>query len=98
MDRISAIRNLENALRKFDHGEASLEETERRAIAVLRTYATEFEGTEDVYRATGPDPIDGTVVVAPSKAAARDRIEERLKTDPTMESDGSEPDVDLERL
>lgn len=98
MDRISAIRNLEDALREFDHGEASLAETERRAVAVLRTYATEFEGTADVYRATGPDPVDGTIVVAPSRAAARERIEARVEADPAVETDRNRAEFDLERL
>ncbi|WP_096390490.1 DUF7854 family protein [Halopenitus persicus] len=93
MDRISAIRNVEDALRQFENGEASLAETERRTVAVLRTYATEFDGAEAVYRARGPDPIDGTVVVAPSEPAARERLRERAGYEP-------DPDegFDVERL
>ncbi|MFC6615460.1 hypothetical protein ACFQAS_10930 [Halopenitus salinus] len=102
MDRISAIRNLEDALREFDHGEATLEETERRAVAVLRTYATEFEGSTDVYRAVGPDPAGGTVVVAPSKAAARARIAERIVSMSAAGTDECEPsdapEFEVERL
>lgn len=84
MDRISALRNVEEALSAFEAGEADLAATERRVVAVLRTYATEFEpeaaGAGDeppdlaVYRATGDPPADGTVVVAASAAAARDRV------------------------
>ena len=74
MDRISAIRNVEDALREFENGEADLAATERRVAAVLRTYATEFDGDGDVYRADGDDPVDGTVVVAPSEPAARERV------------------------
>lgn len=86
MDRISALRNVEEALSAFEAGEADLAATERRVVAVLRTYATEFEpetaggaaGDEPpdlaVYRATGDPPADGTVVVAASAAAARDRV------------------------
>ncbi len=84
MDRISALRNVEEALSAFEAGEADLAATERRVVAVLRTYATEFEpepeGAGDeppdlaVYRATGDPPADGTVVVAASVAAARDRV------------------------
>ena len=79
MDRISAIRNVEDALRAFENGEADLSETEDRVLAVLRTYATEFEGEgkEDLaaYRATGGG-ADGTVVVAASSREARERVSE----------------------
>ena len=74
MDRISAIRNVEDALRAFENGEADLADTERRVAAVLRTYATEFDGEDDVFRAVGGDPVDGRVVVAPSAPAARERV------------------------
>ena len=80
MDRISALRNVEEALREFEAGDASLAATERRVATVLRTYATEFEGDEQTdlaaYRARGPDPVDGTVVVAASPAQARERVRE----------------------
>jgi len=58
MDRISALRNIEDALTAFEAGEADLTATERRVAAVLRTYATTFEGEDAVYRATGDPPID----------------------------------------
>jgi len=74
MDRISAIRNVEDALRAFENGEADLAGTERRVAAVLRTYATEFDGDGDVFRAVGDDPVDGRIVVAPSEPAARERV------------------------
>jgi len=74
MDRISAIRNVEDALRAFESGEADLTDTERRVAAVLRTYATEFDGEDDVFRAVGEEPVDGRVVVAPSAPAARERV------------------------
>ncbi len=74
MDRISAIRNVEDALRAFESGEADLADTERRVAAVLRTYATEFDGEDDVFRAVGEDPVDGRIVVAPSAPAARERV------------------------
>jgi hypothetical protein len=73
MDRISAIRNVEDALRAFENGEADLAEAERRVAAAIRTYATEFDGDGDVFRAVGEDPVDGRVVVAPSAPAARER-------------------------
>ncbi|MFO8116327.1 MAG: hypothetical protein R6U01_13385 [Halorubrum sp.] len=74
MDRISAIRNVEDALRAFEDGEADLADTERRVATVLRTYATEFDGDDDVFRAVGEEPADGRVVVAPSAPAARERV------------------------
>jgi hypothetical protein len=86
MDRISALRNVEEALRAFETGEADLDATEARVCAVLRTYATEFEGDEqadlDAYRAVGDDPVDGTVVVAASPAEARDRVCDIVDADP----------------
>jgi hypothetical protein len=74
MDRISAIRNVEDALRAFENGETDLADTERRVAAVLRTYATEFDGEGYVFRAVGDEPVDGRVVVAPSAPAARERV------------------------
>ena len=43
MDRISALRNVEDALRAFEDGDADLAGTERRVTGVLRTFATEFD-------------------------------------------------------
>lgn len=79
MDRISAIRNIEDAIRSFEDGERDLAETERQVASILRMYATEFDGEGDVFRAVGDPPADGTVVVAPSKPAARERVRERLE-------------------
>lgn len=79
MDRISAIRNIEDAIRSFEDGERDLAETERRVASILRTYATEFEGDGDVFRAVGDPPADGTVVVASSEPAARERVRERVR-------------------
>jgi Tfp pilus assembly protein PilX len=94
MDRISALRNVEEALRAFEAGEADLDSTERRVRAVLRTYATEFEGDEgadlDAYRARGDDPADGTVVVAPSAAEARARVRELVDADGDGDGDGDD--------
>ncbi len=42
MDRISALRNIEDALATFEQGETDLASMERRVRGVLRTYATEF--------------------------------------------------------
>ncbi|WP_123623713.1 hypothetical protein [Halorubrum sp. CSM-61] len=102
MDRISAIRNVEDALRAFENGEADLADTERRVAAVLRTYATEFDGDDDVFRAVGEEPVDGTIVVAPSEPAARERVlsltgEGSLEKQTYPESD-SVPEFDVERV
>lgn len=82
MDRISALRNIEDALADFEAGEADLGATERRVRNVLRTYATEFEDEElSVYRASGADSADGTVVVAESEAAARTRVRDFVEAE-----------------
>jgi hypothetical protein len=82
MDRISALRNVEEALREFERGNLDLATMERRVATVLRTYATEFEGDgEDAlaaYRASGESPADGLVVVASSPTEARGRVEALL--------------------
>ncbi|MFC4359485.1 hypothetical protein ACFO0N_16195 [Halobium salinum] len=81
MDRISALRNVEDALREFESGEVDLATAERRVLAVLRTYATEFEGEDGdlaAYRAAGDDRVAGVVVVAESAPAAHDRVLELL--------------------
>ncbi len=77
MDRISALRNVEDALASFEEGECSLSELEREVRGVLRTYATEFEGDLRAYRAegeTGSADADGVVVVASSRPEARERV------------------------
>ena len=93
MDRISALRNIEEALREFESGEADLDSTERRVATILRTYATDFEGEEGLtaFRAVGDDRAAGLVVVAASRADARDRVLDLLDVDSTLE-------FDLERL
>ena len=95
MDRISALRNVEDALRAFEDGEADLAATERRVAAVLRTYATEFAGDDDVYRAVGDESVDGTVVIAPSEPAARERVLAAVGADRDAEDP---PGFDLERV
>ncbi|WP_096592641.1 DUF7854 family protein [Halorubrum ezzemoulense] len=97
MDRISAIRNVEDALREFEDGDADLAATERRVAAVLRTYATECDGEGDVFRAVGDDPVDGTVVVAPSEPAARERVLAASGVDDAPDG-GEEPAFDVERF
>jgi hypothetical protein len=81
MDRISALRNVEDALTRFENGECSLSELERDVRGVLRTYATDFEGDLRAYRADGAGAVDGLVVLAPSEPSARERVRE-LVDDP----------------
>ncbi|QZY00614.1 hypothetical protein [Halobaculum rubrum] len=74
MDRISALRNVEDAIRAFEDGEADLADTERRVATVLRTYATEFEvENRRAYHAVD-GPGEGRVVVAADPLEARERI------------------------
>ena len=81
MDRISALRNVEEALATFEAGECTLSDLERDVRGVLRTYATDFDGELRPYRAEGEPPVDGLVVLADSEAAADERIRD-LVTDP----------------
>ncbi|WP_226011368.1 hypothetical protein [Halomicrobium salinisoli] len=75
MDRISALRNVEDALASFEEGDLSLSELEREVRGVLRTYATAFEGDLRAYRAEGETgSADGVVVVASSRPEARERV------------------------
>lgn len=85
MDRISTIRNVEQALRSFEEGEADLAATEERVLAALRTYATEFDDETDrtAYVGRGDDAVDGVVVVASSRAEARDRVRDHAAGDPS---------------
>ena len=78
MDRISALRNVEDALADFEAGETDLATLEREVRGVLRTYATEFDGELSAYRAKGGD-ADGVVVLAPSPTVARDRVRELVE-------------------
>ena len=74
MDRISALRNVEEALAAFEDGECSLSELEADVRGVLRTYASDFEGELQAYRAVGDGAADGLVVLASSTAQARERV------------------------
>ena len=73
MDRISTLRNIEDALSRFEDGESTLPELEQQVRGILRTYATEFQEAS-AYRATGDDAVDGLVVVATSRRKAREKI------------------------
>lgn len=84
MDRISALRNVEDALAEFEAGETDLATLERAVRGTLRTYATEFDGELSAYRAEGVDEgdpddgrsraVDGIVVLAGSPRGARERV------------------------
>ncbi|MUV49134.1 hypothetical protein [Haloarcula sp. CBA1122] len=76
MDRISALRNIEEALAEFETGSKSLSDLEQDVRGTLRTYATEFEGDLQAYRASGEAGVDGLVVLAPSETAARERVQD----------------------
>jgi hypothetical protein len=84
MDRISTLRNIEEALTRYEEGELSLPELEREVRGVLRTYATEFEDAT-AYRARGDPGADGLVVVATSPTAARERVDELLSEPASFE-------------
>ncbi|GAA0648951.1 DUF7854 family protein [Salarchaeum japonicum] len=92
MDRISALRNVEDALSAYEDGDIDLEGMEARVLGVLRTYATEFEPESDLaaYRARGDARADGLVVVAESAAEARERVRGLL--------DADEVEFDLEHV
>jgi hypothetical protein len=85
MDRISALRNVEEALAEFEDGDRSLPALEREVRGILRTYATEFAGDQRLYRATGDPEAAGLVVLAPSPAVARDRVADLLDEDVRVE-------------
>jgi hypothetical protein len=74
MDRISPLRNVEDALAAFERGDCSLSELEADVRGVLRTYAADFEGEMQAYRASGAGRADGLVVLAASAPEARDRV------------------------
>jgi hypothetical protein len=78
MDRISALRNIEDALTRYENDELALPELEGEVRGILRTYATEFDEEATAYRTTGDERAEGLVVVAASKTEARDKIEELL--------------------
>ncbi|WP_459193587.1 DUF7854 family protein [Halosimplex sp. J119] len=66
MDRISALRNVEDALGDFEDGEIDLAELEREVRGTLRTYATEFDGELAAYRACSTES-DGDAATGAGK-------------------------------
>lgn len=87
MDRIAALRTVEDALSAFEAGEIDLDGLESRVTGTLRTYATEFEdGKRRAYKATGDPSVEGVIVVAEDPAAAREQIEALVEADrPALE-------------
>lgn len=82
MDRIAALRTVEEALSAFEAGEITLEDLEERVTGTLRTYATDFEdGRRQAYRATGDRSVEGLVVVATGPGAAREKIADVSETE-----------------
>lgn len=88
MDRISALRNVENALAAFENGDLDLTALERQVQGILRTYATDFEGDLSAYRASEPARAAGMVVLAHDDREARERVTDLL--------DDAVPDVEVE--
>jgi len=78
MDRISALRNIEDALTAYENDELALPELEGEVRGILRTYATAFDEETTAYRATGDQPAAGLVVVAASRAEACEQIAQLL--------------------
>lgn len=75
MDRIAALRTVEDALAAFERGEIDLATMEDRVQGTLRTFATDYpEDDARAYRATGDDRVDGLVVLASDREEARDRV------------------------
>jgi hypothetical protein len=72
VDRISALRNIEGALREYESGDCDLSTLERRVRGTVRTYATAFAADGAApYRVTGADAE--VVIVANDPAEARER-------------------------
>jgi len=84
MDRISALRNVEDALAAFEDGECSLAELEGEVTAIVRTYATDFSDGKRPFRARGDQRAEGLVVLATDERAARERVRELLDGDVTV--------------
>ena len=81
MDRISALRNIEDALSDLEAGDADLASVEARIEGVVRSFATDYDGDRAAYRASSDGPADGLVVVAASSREAESRLRD-LVDDP----------------
>jgi len=74
MDRISALRNVEETLGDLERGETDLESAEERVCSILRTYATDYDGDLVAWRASGDPAAEGLVVLAATEREARERV------------------------
>ncbi|GAA0296640.1 hypothetical protein [Halarchaeum salinum] len=74
MDRISALRNVEEALADLERGETDLASAEERVCSILRTYATDYDGDLAAWRASGDPAVEGLVVLATTEREARERV------------------------
>lgn len=93
MDRIAALRNVEETLAAFENGEVTLAQAERRTVAVLRTFASEFDDPDrQVYRATIGD--HERIVIADSATDARGRVADARDVTPADVSVEPVKDVD----
>ncbi len=91
MDRIAALRTVEEALSAFEAGDIDLDTMAARVQGTLRTYATEFEdGQLAAYRARGDAAVEGLVVVAETPMAAREQIADLVDGDPTFDVERAE--------
>ena len=105
MDRISALRNVEEALAAFEADELTLPELEREVRGVVRTYATDFDDRR-AWRASGAPAVEGLVVLAGSRAAARDRVLALVESQPDAaggaaardDTDAADPVLDPARV
>jgi translation elongation factor EF-4 len=93
MDRISALRNVEDAIRAFENGEADLADTEQRVATVLRTYATEFDSDDRRAYRVIDGPGEGRVVVAGTPEEACEQAV--LLADASDGTDASDVTVEL---
>lgn len=85
MDRISALRNIEDALSDLEAGDADLATVEERIRGVVRSFATDYDGDLAAYRASGDGPVDGLVVVAASESEASSRVRDLVDTSAAFE-------------
>lgn len=84
MDRISALRNVEEALSAFEADEITLPELEREVRGILRTYATSFDDAI-AFRASGDPSVEGLVVVASSRSEAREQVQSLVEQVPEFD-------------
>jgi hypothetical protein len=91
MDRISALRNVEEALAEFEEGNVELAELEARVGSILRTYATDFGDGTATYRVGAKERERPVVVIADSPGQARERAGELAGVTPAEVERLSDP-------